>query len=374
MASSSPLQGEDHVRHHDCICRGFFGVQQGSLAQALLCWCCAGSDAWDTLHDPGLCLRSTLPPFSICQISFPDAAHPYFRWTSRLLLPPFSLWWDCRLLYLSSIILKLTKVPFTMWNSHDTYSYSSILCYHFHFLCSILRLNHFHFLICRLFSLLSTWPLPTSSCWSSSLDLPPGWAVFVATTTICSIVYTSYFELKMVLVSTKCVVVRHNYVTETSRHIQVSIGLAVFCVPYLRWKHPEWDRPIRLKFSKTPDLPGHQNHSNQGGAYFPKFSFCSPALLCSGWIWSSRSSTCSPPLSSAASPWSSPRLRPPSALPWSSQVSMSAPAPPHPEKVWYLMFGSLKRSNFFIFLSRCSSLLHLCLVEKQARDDPALVE
>lgn len=26
----------------------------------------------------------------------------------------------------------------------------------------------------------------------------------------------------------------------------VSIGLAVFCVPYLRWKHPEWDRPIRV--------------------------------------------------------------------------------------------------------------------------------
>ena len=28
--------------------------------------------------------------------------------------------------------------------------------------------------------------------------------------------------------------------------MQVSIGLAVFCVPYLRWKHPEWDRPIRV--------------------------------------------------------------------------------------------------------------------------------
>jgi L-type amino acid transporter 8 len=26
----------------------------------------------------------------------------------------------------------------------------------------------------------------------------------------------------------------------------VSIGLAVFCVPYLRWKHPEWDRPIKV--------------------------------------------------------------------------------------------------------------------------------
>jgi len=26
----------------------------------------------------------------------------------------------------------------------------------------------------------------------------------------------------------------------------VSIGLAVFCLPWLRWKHPEWDRPIRV--------------------------------------------------------------------------------------------------------------------------------
>jgi solute carrier family 7 L-type amino acid transporter-like protein len=26
----------------------------------------------------------------------------------------------------------------------------------------------------------------------------------------------------------------------------VSIGLAVVCLPWLRWKHPEWDRPIRV--------------------------------------------------------------------------------------------------------------------------------
>merc|ERR1719228_3184371 len=26
----------------------------------------------------------------------------------------------------------------------------------------------------------------------------------------------------------------------------VSIGLAVFCIPWLRWKHPEWDRPIKV--------------------------------------------------------------------------------------------------------------------------------
>merc|ERR1719481_598522 len=26
----------------------------------------------------------------------------------------------------------------------------------------------------------------------------------------------------------------------------VSIGLAVFCIPYLRWKQPDWDRPIRV--------------------------------------------------------------------------------------------------------------------------------
>jgi len=26
----------------------------------------------------------------------------------------------------------------------------------------------------------------------------------------------------------------------------LSIGLAVFCLPYLRWKHPEWERPIKV--------------------------------------------------------------------------------------------------------------------------------
>jgi len=26
----------------------------------------------------------------------------------------------------------------------------------------------------------------------------------------------------------------------------ISIGLAVFCLPYLRWKHPEWNRPIKV--------------------------------------------------------------------------------------------------------------------------------
>ena len=29
-------------------------------------------------------------------------------------------------------------------------------------------------------------------------------------------------------------------------YLQVSIGLAVFCLPWLRWKHPEWERPIRV--------------------------------------------------------------------------------------------------------------------------------
>ena len=27
---------------------------------------------------------------------------------------------------------------------------------------------------------------------------------------------------------------------------QVSIGLAVFCIPWLRWKQPDWERPIRV--------------------------------------------------------------------------------------------------------------------------------
>ncbi len=26
----------------------------------------------------------------------------------------------------------------------------------------------------------------------------------------------------------------------------MSIGLAVVCLPYLRWKHPEWERPIKV--------------------------------------------------------------------------------------------------------------------------------
>ncbi len=28
--------------------------------------------------------------------------------------------------------------------------------------------------------------------------------------------------------------------------LQVSIGLAVLCLPWLRWKHPEWQRPIKV--------------------------------------------------------------------------------------------------------------------------------
>lgn len=28
--------------------------------------------------------------------------------------------------------------------------------------------------------------------------------------------------------------------------MKVSIGLAVFCLPWLRWKHPEWERPIKV--------------------------------------------------------------------------------------------------------------------------------
>ncbi|QQP51281.1 Y+L amino acid transporter 2, partial [Caligus rogercresseyi] len=27
---------------------------------------------------------------------------------------------------------------------------------------------------------------------------------------------------------------------------EVSIGLAVFCLPYLRYKHPDWERPIKV--------------------------------------------------------------------------------------------------------------------------------
>merc|ERR1711902_119867 len=29
----------------------------------------------------------------------------------------------------------------------------------------------------------------------------------------------------------------------------VSIGLAVFCIPWLRWKQPDWERPIRVNLA-----------------------------------------------------------------------------------------------------------------------------
>ena len=41
-----------------------------------------------------------------------------------------------------------------------------------------------------------------------------------------------------------CFVSQHHRLIST---IQVSIGLAVFCIPWLRWKHPEWDRPIKVQ-------------------------------------------------------------------------------------------------------------------------------
>ena len=28
--------------------------------------------------------------------------------------------------------------------------------------------------------------------------------------------------------------------------LQVSIGMAVLCIPWLRWRHPDWERPIRV--------------------------------------------------------------------------------------------------------------------------------
>ena len=40
-----------------------------------------------------------------------------------------------------------------------------------------------------------------------------------------------------------CTLIKH-YLTLLT---QVSIGLAVFCIPWLRWKHPEWDRPIKVQ-------------------------------------------------------------------------------------------------------------------------------
>ena len=32
-------------------------------------------------------------------------------------------------------------------------------------------------------------------------------------------------------------------------HLKVSIGLAVFCIPWLRWKQPDWERPIKVNLA-----------------------------------------------------------------------------------------------------------------------------
>ena len=72
----------------------------------------------------------------------------------------------------------------------------------------------------------------------------------------------------------------------SSLSTQLSIGLAVFCLPYLRWKHPEWERPIKVGSWSCLiwRLIGHVH------------------LLFRS-IWSSPSSMSSAPSSSPLSPW-----------------------------------------------------------------------
>ena len=101
----------------------FLAASQGSLPQALLCGCSAGSDAWDTLHDSGLCLHTT--PFNL---SYSIPADEYFNpggqvntctcCSHRGEIVVFYLFLQ---IILVSIIFKLTIVPSTMWSSQYTY-------------------------------------------------------------------------------------------------------------------------------------------------------------------------------------------------------------------------------------------------------------
>ena len=49
--------------------------------------------------------------------------------------------------------------------------------------------------------------------------------------------------------NTTCTEIFINLIIEFFQYIflrKVSIGLAVFCIPWLRWKQPDWERPIRV--------------------------------------------------------------------------------------------------------------------------------
>ena len=38
----------------------------------------------------------------------------------------------------------------------------------------------------------------------------------------------------------------HLFLIKIFNRIEIFSGLAVLCIPWLRWKHPEWERPIKV--------------------------------------------------------------------------------------------------------------------------------
>ena len=64
---------------------------------------------------------------------------------------------------------------------------------------------------------------------------------------------------------------------------QLSIGLAVFCLPYLRWKHPEWERPIKVRFVLIPLF--NQSFARSTLYFQPSTSSAQfSSLLCQWWL------------------------------------------------------------------------------------------
>merc|ERR1711911_102911 len=68
----------------------------------------------------------------------------------------------------------------------------------------------------------------------------------------------------------------------------VSIGLAVFCIPWLRWKQPDWERPIKVNliFPIVYILctifitVGPHDHYPKGDSYWTwHHRHCNPCLL-----------------------------------------------------------------------------------------------
>ena len=184
--------------------------------------------------------------------------------------------------------------------------------------------------ILRPSSPLSTWPPPTSSCWSSSPASQPGWAVF-STLIRPNNDNNSFTETSPLnrfqsdLLCSAC--------PTSDGNTQSGIDLSGLNHPYIAIYLP----------------PCHQQRSNiRINIFCSQGEFGLPNPLCAG-----------------------------------DNCHLRSPDDHHPgwdyHRALYDPLGYLfkhhrieKLSHIWYF--RCSSLLHLCLVEKQARDDSAMVK